>query len=360
MGHRDGGNGHGTWAADWLPAALTGLLLFGTAAAAFFMAVFFREDLGFSGAKVGVLFAGQAMTGMLAAIPVGVGNDRVTSRLLVAVGLVLQAAGLGLLVVVRSFGWTLAAFLLYSAAANLFRMSLDLQVLKTDTGERTGIRVGLYQAGRFAGMLAGVLLSGYLLAGIDFSTALVAMGGYCALLSLLSARLPPTPVGRASLAAYFADLKNPRVLAFSVWLALFATHWGAEFTSYTLFLRSDFGLTFPQMGWYLSAEYAAISLTVLLLGRRVDRGGGLRTLAFVGLLASGFGHIVMVWPCLAISLCARVSHGMGDGMMFLVFYVGLARLFPAARLGGNSGVVNTATLAGMVLGSLAWGPLGES
>ncbi len=56
----------------------------------------------------------------------------------------------------------------------------------------------------------------------------------------------------------------------------------------------------------------------------------------------------------------RLVHGVGDGLMFLVTYYGIARLFAVERLGGNTGFVAMATMLGYVFGALVYGPAGEA
>ncbi|WP_264861300.1 hypothetical protein [Klebsiella pneumoniae] len=41
------------------------------------------------------------------------------------------------------------------------------------------------------------------------------------------------------------------MLLFAIWLFLFYLHWGAEFTSYGLFLRENLRLSLLGMGFYM-------------------------------------------------------------------------------------------------------------
>jgi hypothetical protein len=46
--------------------------------------------------------------------------------------------------------------------------------------------------------------------------------------------------------------------------------------------------------------------------------------------------------------------------MLLIFYFGIARLFPAEHLGGNAGIVNLADMIGYVSSAMLYGHLGEA
>jgi MFS family permease len=68
----------------------------------------------------------------------------------------------------------------------------------------------------------------------------------------------------------------------------------------------------------------------------------------------------MVSHNLPWSVAMRSLHGVGDGLIFLVMYYGIARLFALDRLGGNTGFVSMATMLGYVFGALVYGGLSES
>ena len=344
---------------DWLPSALTGVLMFTAAIATFYLPVFLDEELNFNGTQIGLLFAIQAVAGVLAILPAGLGNDRITSRTLVCASLIFLCAGFVLMGLVETFWLFVAVCFVYTASTHLFRMSLDVQVLKTDTGENTGARIGLYQAFRFGGIGIGTVLAGYLLEVIDFNQSFFIAAIICLLLIIPARLLSPTPVAKQTFADYKADFSKPRIIFFAIWLMLFATHWGAEFTSYGLFLRNDFEFSMSQMGWYMSGEFAAIFITTLFLGKRLKGNGWLIPATIFGLALSGIGHIGMVFKPIAFSFTMRTMHGIGDGLIFLVFYVGIAKLFKVERLGGNAGLLNLATMVGLVIGALIYGPLGE-
>jgi MFS family permease len=345
---------------DWLPAMFGGLYALFAAIAGFFLTVYLKQELHFSGAQIGLLYAAQAVCMAIAAIPIGLGNDRLTSRALIVLSLGILAATFVGMIGVRGYLAFLGVFFTWSLANATFRFSLDTQLLKTDLGDRTGHRVGWYQALRFVGMAIGTVATGYLVAWLDFERSFLLVALAMLGLALAALRLPPTPIERVPLTDYWADLRDRKVLFFAAWLFLFTSHWGAETTSYGLFLKEGLQLTIPQMGWYISGEYVAIVVTVLALrGPLSRRNQPLRMIAVLGLLVSGVGLIGGALPPVGLSFAFRVLHGAGDGALFMVQYVGVARLFAIDRLGGNSGFINLAAMSGYVCGALIYGPLGE-
>ena len=350
------------WREDWLPSAINALLMIVTAATAFYLPVFMREGLGFGGTEIGLLFALSSIAGVLAAVPAGLSNDRLSSRTLIVFALLVQAVCLFLMGQIALFALFAVTFFTWSLSTNLYKVSLDVQVMRTQSEAGLNQRVYLYQALRFTGLAAGVIPAGYFLSRFDFSLTLAGIGLIVLLLAVYATTLRPTPVKAVRLADYAADLRRPTVLAFAFWLFLFAAHWGAEATCYGLFLKTDLKLSLQEMGGYFACEYSILGVlfTVLFRKRATFGAEGLKRVAIFGLLLSGLGQMGMVLHPVWLSLAFRTVHGLGDGLMFVIFYLGIARLFAIERVGGNAGFINLCTMLGSVVGSLLSGPIGEA
>ncbi len=344
---------------DWFPALVLLAHTFATAVTTFFMAVYFKDGLGFSGNQIGMLFSAQALTGMLAAIPAGIGNDRFSSRNLIIAGLLAQAVCFFLMALIKTFFAVATVFFFCSLSSWVFRLSIDIHFLKTNNNRAIGTRIGFFQAWRYVGLALGTVVTGYFIARLDFAKSLVAVGIACFFLAILSGSVRPTSVARVRWADYKADFSNRKVLLFSAWMLLFATHWGAEQTSYGLFLRQQLHLSFSGMGWYMASEFLAIIFAVLIGGNLIGKRQLGRKIAIFGLAASGLGHIGMIIPLVYVSVLFRILHGVGDGCMILILYYGIFRFFSPEHLGGNAGMINLVTMIGYIIGATVYGPLGE-
>ncbi|MEW6079663.1 MAG: MFS transporter [Thermodesulfobacteriota bacterium] len=346
--------------ADWFPVAVLSLYTVAVSITTFFVTVFFKEAMGFSAFQIGLLISIQAMTGILAAFPAGAGNDRFSSHLLITGSLVIQALCFFALATARSFTAVALFYMTWGLFSWVFRLSMDVYFLKTDTRNAIGRRIGFYQSWRFAGMITGTIGTGYIIDRLNFSGAFTIVAGVCVALALVSAFMPATVVARVRLADYRADFSSRRVLFFSFWVLLFASHWGAEQTCYALFLRNDLGLSFRGLGWYFAAEYVAIIIALTLAGQVVGAKAGFRKLAVSGLLLSGLGNIGMVMKPVSVSVLFRAVHGLGDGFMVVVMYYGISRLFSLAHLGGNAGLVHLFSMVGYIIGAMVYSPVGAS
>jgi MFS family permease len=331
-----------------------------SAMANFFLPVYFKNTLGFSGSQIGLLYALFSVTAILAVVPVGLRNDRTSPRWLIAVSLAVTAvAALGMAAAHR-FSAYLAVFLLYGLGLSSFRISLDALMFKTGDVESSGTRWGTFNGFRMVGMGMGTFCAGHFLTRWSFPAGLTLLAAVVAGSLLIPPFLSPVKVGFPRLSEYVADLRNPRVLGFMGWLFLFSLHWGAELTCYGLFLSEKMHLTLTGMGWYMGVEFIIVAVTCYLAGPRCDQGMDTRRLAILGLVLSGVGQILMCRPVLWESLLWRSVHGVGDGLIVIVMYLGIARLFDPDRVGGHNSGVNLVMMLGAFVGSLLFGPLGAA
>lgn len=343
-----------------LPMMILGFYMIVISITCFFLTLYFKDTLAFSGNQIGMLFSIQAVTGMLAALPAGIGLDRISSRTIAVAGLLIQGICFVFMGLVQSFFVYAGVFLVWSLSSWVFRMSIDVHVLKTIDKEIPAHQIGIFQAWRFMGLTIGILIAGYAIRYLDFSISLMAAGGFCFLLMLPAFFLPPTSVKRIWLSDYKKDFSNRTAQLFSLWMLLFATHWGAEQTCYGLFLKYNLNLSSIGMAWYIGSEFVVILFTMLKAPKHMNQESGLLKIALLGLLTSGIGHIGMVVPFVWLSVLFRMLHGIGDGCMLLIFYFGIAKLFPTEHLGGNTGIVNLATMIGYVAGAMLYGNFGEA
>jgi MFS family permease len=346
---------------DILPSILSGAYSFLVALTNFFLPIFLKDHLKFSGVKIGILYGVLSVTGIIVTFPVGFFNDLFTPRTLILLALILTALSSWGQGTVTHFLPFFFAFLLFGVAMNIFRISLDALLFKSGRKARQGFRYGLFNCMRMVGSTLGALFAGYFLFSLDFPLTLKGQASLALALTLVYPLLPITPGKRWELFNYRQDFFKRQVIVFSLWLFFFSLHWGAEATSFGLFLRYNLNLSLIEIGYYMAGEFFAVALSALFFGWLYDRRGGVHAQSFLysGLIASGLGHILMVSPNLLFSFSWRVVHGIGDGIIALVMYLGINRLFHLERIGGNASLISLITMIGVLVGSLIFGPLGE-
>jgi len=344
---------------DVLPSLLSGSYAFVSSLTYFFMPLFLKDHLGFSGSQIGVLYAGLSITGLFITFPIGFLNDLFTPRTLIVLSLIMTALALFGQAAVTHFIPFFLVFLLFGVSNNIFRTSLDALMFKGAQEDNRGTRYGLFNAMRMIGFTAGALFAGYALRTFDFSSKLRNLSVFALALVLVYPFLAATPGRRWELFNYRKDFFKKEVIVFSLWLFFFTLHWGAESTCVSLFLRHHLDLQMSGIGYYMATEFIAVALASYWCGRMVDRGIGPERLLSPGLIASGLGHILMTYPDVTFSLFWRVIHGGGDGAVMIAMYEGIGRLFHVDRVGGNASLIYLVTLAGSFAGALIFGPIGE-
>jgi MFS family permease len=323
----------------------------------FFLPLYLKGSLNFSGGQIGLLYGVLSLNSILVAFPVGVTGDRCSARILTRLGLAGVALSLLGLSKAARFWPFLLIFWSFGLSLQLFRQSLDIMLFKDNPGNTT-LRFGHYNAWRMGGMTVGILTGGILLSFLAFPATLRVLAVGLVLLLLLTLRLPLTRGVSTPLRQYSQDFLTRPVLFFAAWLYLFTMHWGAEGTSLGLFLQNYLGLSPMGIGLYMAGEFSIVALTAYMYGRFWD--GRFKPLTFLiaALLTSGLGHIFMTYPSLAWSFGWRAVHGVGDGIIMMLTYTTIARLFHVDRVGGSSAIILLTCTLGVFSGSLIYGPLG--
>jgi MFS family permease len=321
--------------------------------------------MGFSGLQIGFLFALFTATALVSYFPAGLVNDRFSIRGVMCAGLLLVALFMfGISGASGSFHLLLALFLIGGTGMNVFETSASTLLLKkNDSGKIFGLFTGMGALG-FA---VGVTFGGFLLLNVLFRDLFMSIGASFLILAISAFLLPKTRKFKFDVAKYERDFLRTEISVFILVLFLWGIHGGAELTSYTLFLRQCFRLDTFAIGSYMAVAELGLVATALMVGWEMDRkrkkGRSFNFAAFLalGLLLSGLGHVLMTVPPDALtSLFFRFVHEAGDGMVMVLIYIGVRRFFDIRRRGGSYGFVGTVTVAGAVLGCMAFGPVGEA
>lgn len=325
----------------------------------FFVSIYLKE-LNISGLGIGTLFAILNFTAIITAFPMGLSNDYLTPKRMIAISLVVFGSAIYAMAVVKSYWLFVAIFLIYGLSSNLFRLSLDVLMLKIFKGFGKGRAIGIYQGVRSFGLALGTFLGGFFIAKFGFERSLI----YVAILTLAAIafvpKLPNYPATRASLVEYRKDSFNPRALFLFLWVAIFGLHWGAEATSFGLFLKEWLKLPYSLMGIYMTLEVLVLAVTIILVGIKYDKGIDEYKWLYAGLFISGVGMTFMVTHNFWASISFRALHGVGDGILTIVMYLKISELFSSERMGGNSGLFLLAQTLGNAVGAIMFGHIGQT
>ncbi len=325
----------------------------------FMMPIYFQSELGFSTSRIGFILAAMSVTALLSMLPSGISNDFITSRKLAIIGLLILILSFILLYFTKDFLEVLSLMVLIGGARELFRLSLETFVFKSNDISDMPVSLGNYHGPRMTGLFTGMLLAAIILRSTGFREFFVIIGLALFIPLMLIFFLPDVSVSKSGAAEYKRELIRPSVLIFMLFCFIFTSHWGAEYVNYGLFLKNNLMLSDSQSALYMSFEFLLIGITVPVFGRYYKRIRLEYSTPFA-LICSGLGHILMVNTDIYISLIFRGIHGIGDGLLIIISYMIIAENFSRERIGGLNAAINFIMMAGMLLGSVIYGYLGEN
>lgn len=324
----------------------------------FMMPIYFQSDLGFSTSKIGLILAAMSITALLSMLPSGISNDMITSRRLAITAILILIISFLLLYLSNKFLSVLLLMVLVGGARELFRLSLETFVFKTNELEVMPNSLGNYHGLRMLGLFFGMLLSAMILNNMEFREFFVIIGFALSIPLFFTFYLPDVPITKSKATEYKREIIRPSVIVFMTFCFIFSSHWGAEYVNYGLFLKNNLLLSESQSALYISFEFLIIGIIVPIFGKYYKKIRIEFSTSFA-LICSGLGHIFMVNDNLIFSLIFRGVHGIGDGLLIIISYMIIAENFSKERIGGLNAVVNFIMMGGMLLGSIFYGYLGE-
>lgn len=342
-----------------LPTSILSIKNFLVNSIAFFLPIYFA-DIGFSGWQIGILLSVFAVTSLFSSFLAGLLSDRYPIKFISIGSFVLLIIYLFGLSTTVNFWIIFALFFIGGLGNNVVDIALKSFVLKVIKKKKSGKKLAFFNSITTIASGVGALLGGLFIANYQFKSIFV----YLALLFLVAILfaffIKKLTTFKYSIKMYRGDLWNKKILFFLVLIFIFTTHWGAEGTSYALLLKENFGLSQTMTGVYVGASWIIFGFLIYFVGRRIKDADSLKKILYMGLVLSGLGHILFIYPNFIFSFIIRIFHELGDAAFEMFILVGIHRHFPTERIGGTSGVVLTVTIAGKFFGSLIYGPIGDS
>lgn len=342
----------------WKISALNSLLKMITIFASFFWAIFYNS-IGFSGTQIGIILGAFSITGLITTLPSGFINDKVKSKNLITIAILLIAThfiGVGLFpkfipVLIFSIIGGFGNYLYVTSSESFFYKSTE----KTNVEKK----IAIFQSLSYLTMGLGIILGGKLLEiNIPFEKIVIGAGMFFIVLAIYSRTLPKSVTTELELIHYKKDIFQAKVILFLLIMSLFAFHYGAENTSYGLFLKKDLGLSSTYTGLYIGLSIIPMGLSAIFF-TKILKKIQVKNLLFFGLIASGIGHILMTVNDPIYSFLFRMFHEIGDSAVFVFMAYGITSMFDLKRVGGNNGIIYFTIIISTALGNITTGPMGE-
>ncbi|MFC1615636.1 MFS transporter [Patescibacteria group bacterium] len=329
-------------------------------APAMFMGIYFSQ-INLSGGQIGVIFAVYTVTGILSIIPSSFSNDKFKSKNLIVFSLVLlaiQFVGIGL-----THDFILISILIFFGGLGkaLYTSSADSLFLKSTKKTNVNKKIATFQSLQYTMIGLGMILIGFTLnLQISFEKIFIVIGFIYLLMTIVAfLNLPDNRVAKFEIIHYKKDIFRPKVVFLLIIMFLFSFHFGAEQTTYGLFLKETLELSSINIGLYMGIAVIFMAFTSVYIGKKLPKWTAAYVLIFA-LFTSGLGHILMVLEPAYLSVVFRIIHEIGDASMFFFLYYGISKMFDLERIGGNSGIFKFIIAIGTVIGALIFGPMGEA
>lgn len=325
----------------------------------FFLAIHF-VNIGLSGMQIGILFGISTITALITILPSGIGSDKLKSKNLVTIAIILMALQYLGMVYSTTFIPLMLLFFLGRIGKNLYKASIESLFYKTTEHDTAPEQIGIFHSLNYLGIGLITILAGYLLAmNYTFENIFLFIAIIYAVTGILTFHLlPENETTKFTLLHYKNDLFKSNVLIFLLIIMLFYLHVGAEITSYSLFLKDNLHLSKLQIGLYMGLAIIIMSPAVKIIATKFTRFKA-QNLFLWGLFLSGMGHILMTMENPLISFGFRGLHEIGDALTFFFLAYGITKIFESGRMGGNNGIVLLVSSIGTTIGTLTFGPLGE-
>ncbi len=324
----------------------------------FFFLPLFLFDLGFDGLQIGILMSIFNVVNLFSSFPIGIINDKLSIKYVIITGMLLESVFFAGLYYFTDFWIIIPFFIAGGLGGNMIDTSIRSLTFKALGPGGRGRKLGIYQLASTGGFGIGIVLGGFMLAALDFPIVMMITSASFLLLAFISYIITESRIERFPISEYRNIILKRSTAIFLLPLFLFGIHWGAEHTSYSLFLREVLGLDLGGIGVYMGIPVIILAVVSLIAGTRIDKTGNNKVFFFAGLVVSGLGHILMAYPVVPISFMFRILHEIGDAMAAVGYNVSFSKIFKVERVAGETSIAYTVMIMGAVVGSIVFGPVG--
>jgi len=298
------------------------------------------KSYDFTDRQIGFAIGLNSLASILLVLPFGVFSDYFSPKKTLTLGAICYSGYFLLLIVVQEFSGICFVVLLGGVGAATIRVVLMSLYLKLTDEKGRGKSVAFLHVGGYLGFGLGPLVGGYVYK--TYGSGLMIQGALLLSVAIivltLLAKDAPTVV--FSFRDYRKDVKEPNVLFLMAVVFVLGTHFGAEQTSITLLMSDTIGLGKKDIGIVFFALGVWMAFLVPFAGILMDRKHRVFLLLLIGLLISSCFQVITAYTeTLYTLLIVRMVHTLGDTLAILESDVLTAHFFPAARLGGNSGLI---------------------
>jgi MFS family permease len=294
----------------------------------------------FTDQQIGFAIGLNSLSSILLVLPLGVFSDYFSPKKTLTLGAICFSGYFLLLTILHDFYGVCAAVLLGGMGAAAIRVILISLYLKLIDSTGRGKKLAFLHLGGYLGFGSGPLFGGYLYETFGAAPMIKWALLLSMMIVLLSFLLEDAPPVVFSFKDYRKDIKESDVLFLIAVVFVLGTHFGAEQSSISLLMKETIGLNKKDIGLVFFVLGAWMAILVPFAGILMDKKRRVFFLLLVGLLISSCFQFMTPFAGTFYGLLViRMIHTTGDTLAILESDVLTAHFFPAARLGGNSGLI---------------------
>ncbi len=324
-----------------------------------FVPIFLAEQ-GFSGYHIGLFIGIANFMAIITTLPAGIANDRIKSKKMILYAIIFSSLYyVGLLTITNAIILAFV-FICGGLGRNLFNVSIDSLAYRSLDRKKTPTQLGKYVSFVVFAEIIGFMIGGNIINSYGFDNTLKVIIIMLIITGFASLFLPITHTFKFKLFEYKKDIFRKEVLMFIAVVFLFTLHYGAEATSYSLFLKTRFALNMGEIGMFIGGAVIFLALSALYYSKKIARGFDPKYVFYIGLIFSGIGHVVFaLQQDVIFAFIIRCIHEWGDGAMIFSIFYGIVRIFKIERIGGNASFITFTQILGSSVAAFIFGPVGE-
>ena len=292
----------------------------------------FLKSLSFSDSRIGIIIGIFSVSSLMMILPAGFLSDVLSPKKLAvfeALLFFIYTAGLSS---VRNFYPLMGIAFVGGFAHSMLNITLYVLFLKVMGLELRGKKIAFFQVGAYLGFGGGPLIGGWIVQYYSFQSLFLLATALSFILIVLTISLKDRPGAAFTITDYKVELKDRKILLLIGIILVYATHFGVEQTSFSLFMKDT--LRFPDQRIGLVFFILGIWMAVLapIAGHSFDRSRNIIRLLLIGLMASGLFQIATGYVSTFEELIfIRVLHTMGDALIILTIGILTSEFFPVVR-----------------------------
>ncbi len=320
----------------------------------------FLKSISFTDSRIGIIIGIFSASSLLMILPAGFLSDYLSPKKMAVFGASLFFVYTSGLYSVRNFYPLLVIAFTGGFAHSILNITIYSLFLKVMGIELRGKKIALYQVGAYLGFGGGPLIGGLIVQHYSFESLFLLASVLSFILIILSATLKDRPGVAFDLKDYKVELKDRKILLLIGIILVYATHFGVEQTSLSLFMKDTLLFSGQRIGLVFFILGIWMALLAPIAGHSFDRSRNIIRLLLIGLMASGLFQIATGYVSTFAELVfVRVLHTMGDALIILTISILTSEFFPVERLGGHSGVLHISRTVGIFLGNIGSGYTNE-